>query len=101
MQSDYLDTNTRESIGVNNYLIKTINDCTGVGARFEWWNTTRTTAGGESFDTYNLTLGVNHRQCANLTWRPEVRYDWYDGLMRDGNVVEDSFKFAVDAVMTF
>ena len=96
MQSDYLDTNVRESIGVNNYLIKTINDCTGVGARFEWWNTTPT-VGGPSFDTFNLTFGVNHRQCANLTWRPEIRYDWYDGF--DGN--EDSFKFAVDAVMTF
>ena len=101
MQSDYLDTNLRESIGINNYLIKTINDCTGVGARFEWWNTTPT-VGGPSFDTYNLTLGVNHRQCANLTWRPEIRYDWYDGLLdSDSNVIEDSFKFAVDAVMTF
>ena len=96
MQSDYLDTDQRESIGINQYLIKTINDCTGIGARFEWWNTTPT-VGGADFDTYNLTVGVNHRQHANLTWRPELRYDWYDGL--GGNV--DSFKFAVDAVMTF
>ena len=96
-QSDLLDTNERESIGVNQYLIKTINDCLAIGTRFEWYQTTPDVTVGDTFDTFNLTAGFNYRQTANLTWRPELRYDWYDGWQG----LDDSFKFAVDAVMTF
>ncbi len=39
LATDFADgTNARDTIGINQYLLKTINDCWGVGARFEWWN---------------------------------------------------------------
>jgi len=80
-QSDLLDSENgadalqRESFGINQYLIKTINDCWGVGARFEWWNAEGPGFGlaGVEEDIYALTLGVNYRPHANVVVRPEIR----------------------------
>ena len=60
------------------------------------------TVAAQTMDTWNWTAGINYRQSANLTFRPEIRYDWYDGW--DANTAapaDDSFKFGIDAVMTF
>ncbi len=112
-QSDLLDSEDaadglfRESFGINQYLVKTINDCWGVGARFEWWN-----AEGPGFvgpngalpagdhDIYALTLGVNHRPHANVIVRPEIRWDWDDSgtFLEDG---DDQTTFGVDTIFTF
>ena len=96
-QSDLLDTNERQTFGINQYLIKTINDCVAVGTRVEWYQIADPTTDAVLNDTWNWTAGINYRQSANLTFRPEIRYDWYDGWQG----LEDSFKFGVDAVMTF
>ena len=108
-QSDVLDTEdaagglARESFGINQYLIKTINDCWGVGARFEWWNAEGFAATGlpaGDHDIYALTLGVNHRPHANVIVRPEIRWDWDDSgtFLEDG---DDQTTFGVDTIFTF
>jgi len=97
----------RDTFGLNNYLIYTVNDCLSYGMRFEWWNVDKDSRGyyGDednfginpgtgvqfasaeeiqdavdgSFDVYALTLGVNYRPHANVVVRPEIRWDWVDG----------------------
>lgn len=108
-QSDLLDTENstaagvttagRETFGINQYLIKSINDCTSVGARFEWWNTE---AGGTGdSDVYALTLGVNHRPHANVIVRPEVRWDWDDDEIAGLEDGDEQTTFGVDTIFTF
>ncbi len=113
-QTDYLDTEDaagdlfRRSYGINQYLIKTINDCWGVGARFEWWN-----AEGPGFvgpngnlpagdnDIYALTMGVNYKPHANVVVRPEIRWDWDDsGTFLEGGD-DNQTTFGMDAIFTF
>ena len=112
-QSDVLDSQNaaggtvRETFGINQYLIKTINDCWAVGGRFEWWNNNnfdedlgRTVDG----DVFALTLGVNHKPHANVTVRPEVRWDWDTGNdlvagLEDGD--DDQFTFGIDTIFLF
>ena len=104
-QSDYLDTedgagaDARNTYGFNNYLIKEINDCWGIGSRFEWWST-RTGTGPRS-NIYALTVGANYKPHANVVVRPEIRWDWDDdGLigLEDGT---DQTTFGIDSILTF
>jgi hypothetical protein len=109
LQSDYLDTNfvvedgaENQEVGVNQYLFYTLNDCWSVGGRMEWWKSNRLT--GEMTSYYELTGGLNYRPHANVTFRPEVRYDWTpsedaidDELGEDYNQVT----FGIDAILTF
>ncbi len=98
LQSDLTQTNSSNvidgitfddyQIGLNNYLIYTINDCLGIGARAEWWK-----LDGTSF--YEATFGVNYRPHANLVIRPEVRHDWIPGLDSEETT------FGIDAILTF
>ena len=104
-QTDYLDSedvtgaNVRETIGINQYLIKTINDCWAVGGRFEWWNAELGAA--NEGDVYALTLGVNHKPHANVTVRPEIRFDWDDDQVAGLEDGEDQTTFGIDTVFTF
>lgn len=107
IQNDILTTedeagNTvRETYGINQYLIKTINDCWAVGARFEWYNSEGVfTDAGTDADVYALTAGVNYRPNANVIVRPEVRWDFDEDEVAglDG---EDQFGFGVDSIFTF
>ena len=100
----------RQTFGINQYLIKTLSDCWAVGARFEWYNVDN--LDGEATvdpsapvfsegDVYALTLGVNHKPHANVTIRPEIRFDWDDdGVvgLEDG---DDQTTFGIDTVFTF
>lgn len=110
-QTDYLDTHFandaifRNTIGVNQYLIYSINDCWGAGARLEWYNldTTAFDGPGED-DLYDLTFGLNYRPGANVLIRPEVRWDWAKGNV--ASVVNEDFAdsqttFGVDAILLF
>jgi hypothetical protein len=108
-QSDVLDTEdgagdlARETFGINQYLLKQINDCWGVGARFEWWNAEGFAATGlppGDQDIYALTLGVNHRPHANVIVRPEIRWDWDDSntFLEKG---DDQTTFGIDTIITF
>lgn len=109
-QSDYLDTEdaaggvARETFGINQYLIYTLNDCWAAGARFEWYNhegVFNGQAAGTDSDTYALTLGLNHKPHANVTVRPEIRFDWDDDQVVGLEDGDDQTTFGVDTIFTF
>ena len=90
LQSDFLrgrDTG-EENVGINQYLIHTVNDCLAVGGRVEWWKI-------DTVSHYEATLGANIKPHANLTFRPEVRFDWSPSVNYEETI------FGVDAIMTF
>jgi hypothetical protein len=82
-----------EWYGVNQYLFYTVNDCWKAGLRAEWFRDddgARVTGlrnpsnaiFGQSFagNFYEVAAGMNWTPTANWTVRPEVRYDWFDGV---------------------
>ncbi len=101
MQTSLVDLNDGDvtAVGISNYLFKTVNDCTTLGARFEWLNTDGLATTGVEEDLYELTLGMNYRWCANLTFRPELRWDWSEDAVSGDK--DDRFSYATSAIMTF
>jgi hypothetical protein len=84
-QSDYLNTEGSfgdpdtegEDVGVNQYLLYTLNDCWSLGGRIEWWRSNTSVYNpGEYTSYYELTGGINYKPHANIIIRPEMRYDW-------------------------
>jgi hypothetical protein len=101
LSSDFANgVNFRDSIGVNQYLIKTINDCWGVGTRFEWWNVKDGL--GSHDDIFAWTIGVNYRPHANVIIRPEIRADWDSNRVAglQGNASNQT-TVAFDTILTF
>ncbi len=114
-----------EWYGLNQYFLYKINPCLSANARLEWlrdddgvriagpgnipgvraWD-----GAGYAGNFYEVTLGLTWRATPNLMFRPEVRWDWYDGLdstkpgdalpFNDGQS-DDQFLFGVDAVLTY
>jgi len=108
IQSDVLSTEDgagndfRETFGINQYLIKTINDCWAVGGRFEWYNNDGIfTGNGQEADIFALTLGVNYRPTANVIVRPEIRFDWDDDQIAGLEDGDDQTTFGIDSIFTF
>lgn len=112
-----------EWYGLNQYFLYTINPCWSANARFEWLRDddgarvagpgnipgVRAWSGrGFAGHFWELTAGLTWRPNANLMFRPEVRWDWYDGLdgpggsrpFNDGQG-NSQFLFGVDAIVTF
>jgi hypothetical protein len=93
---------TAEWYGLNQYLFYKINCCWTAGLRFEWFRdddgfvVTGLRPGnaiaGDQFvgNFYELTAGLNYKPTSNgnFAFRPEVRYDWYNGARapQDGNL---------------
>jgi len=110
IQSDYVDNNKfvgagGKVSGINNYLLFDVCDRLGLGARVEYFDTDGTInanfapvggtpTGGTVLAT---TIGANVRAAANLTIRPELRYENFS----PGFGARDQLLFAVDAVLTF
>lgn len=100
-QTDFVDTNsdvfddggtTYHTVGINQYLLYSINDCLGAGLRAEWWKVNGTDVGA-------ATIGLNYRPSQNLVIRPEVRWQSAedDGVIEsDGDTI-----FGIDAILTF
>ena len=66
---------------LNNYLTYRINDCWSFGGRLEWFQDpqgARVTGGASRGNYYSVTGGLNYKPHANVTIRPEIRYDWFD-----------------------
>ena len=101
MQISLVDLNDGDAtaMGISNYLFKTVNDCTTLGARFEWLNSDGLARDGVNEDLYELTLGMNYRWCANLMVRPELRCDWSNDV--DTGVEDDQFSYATSVILTF
>jgi len=106
VQSDLLrvDSTGEDNVGLNQYLLYTVNDCLGLGARMEWWKGDVLTGyaphGGTlpatgSLSYYAATVGANIRTSANTILRPEVRYDWSPAANYDQAI------FGIDAILTF
>ena len=110
--NDNLGVADSEWYGLNQYLLYKINECWGAGLRFEWF---RDDDGarvpieggpGNAGDYYALTAGLNWRPHANITVRPELRYDWYDGSLANGAPFDDGtqthqFSGGFDFIVTF
>jgi hypothetical protein len=83
-----------EWYGLNQYLLYQINPCLAANLRAEWMRDddgvriagpgnidgiSAWEGAGYAGNFYNLTAGLNWRPHANLLFRPEIRYDWYNG----------------------
>lgn len=100
--------------GVDQYLYYTLNDCWKAGARFEWFRDedgTRIGLNGASNpnnprfigDAYSVGLGLNWTPTTNLTVRPELRWDWFDGtgLPYDDGTDDSQLMLAADFIWRF
>lgn len=94
-----------DEVGINQYLLYTINDCWAVGTRVEWWKSdagfnhggqSLPLAGSNSY--YAATFGVNYRPHANVVVRPEWRYDWFPASAVSGY---EQGIFGVDVILTY
>ena len=106
VQSDLVrvDSTGEDNVGLNQYMLYTVSDCLGLGARMEWWKADNITGyaphgavlpADGSFSYYAATFGANVRPHANVIIRPEVRFDWSPAANYD-----ESY-FGVDAIFTF
>ncbi len=99
-----------EWYGINQYLLYELNDCWSMGARFEWFRDDDGVrvpnwagATGLSGNFLATTLGLNWRPTGNVTVRPEIRWDSFDGVANpfsDGRS-NDQFTASFDAIFTF
>ena len=114
-----------EWYGLNQYFLYTINKCWAANVRAEWMRDDdgariagpgnvpgiRAWEGaGYAGDFFEVSLGLNWRPNGNWLVRPEIRWDWYDGLdsAKPGNALpfdsgtsDDQMTFAVDAIFSF
>ncbi len=108
-QSDLLDTDNTAaggignlSYGANNYLFYTVNDCWKWGTRAEWWKSN--TIGNDMHSFYEVATGPNYKYNANLTIRPEMKFNWCPAETTVENTTGGQFShaiFGIDALYTF
>lgn len=77
-----------DTIGINQYLIYSINDCWAAGARVEWWK-------NNGVSTNAATFGLNYKPHANIVLRPEIKHEWIPALSMDQTI------FGMDAILTY
>ncbi len=85
-----------DDIGINQYLFYELNDCWKLGGRFEWWKR-------DGSSLYEATAGVNWKPLPNFVLRPEVRYNWGDGLVDNFAApgLPAGWIFGIDGIVTF
>ncbi len=96
-----------EWYGINQYVIYTVTDCLSYGLRAEWFRDDDgarvgiNTAGAGNY--YNLTLGANYKPNSNIIFRPEIRYDKFDGVGNpyDNGTDNDILTAGFDAIFLF
>ena len=90
-------------------VTRKINDCWSAGGRMEWFRDddgVRVVAGNAG-NYYEATLGVNYKPHSNFLIRPEIRWDWYDGVIAGGNhpfnngQSDSQFSGGFDMIVTF
>jgi hypothetical protein len=125
IQGDYGETwdevNRSKDVwdGLNQYMFYTINDCWAAGIRTEWFRDRdgsrvsgrglgNRNTGPYAGDFYEITLGLNWSPHANLTVRPEARWDIFDPIGTPGNLGaydagdrNTQFLFGCDVICTF
>ncbi len=115
-----------EWYGINQHLLYSINKHWGAGVRYEWFRDDDGTrilglgnldaqgwsgpsgAPGFAGNFNQFTMGLNYKPKANLSLRPEVRWDWYDGTGNSNGLQpfgagtsSHQTTFAADVVLTF
>jgi hypothetical protein len=76
--------------GIDQYLTYKVNRCTNVGMRFEWFRDEEGTRVGLNRPSNpntaplagsfcSFSFGANYSPMSNVTFRPELRADWFDG----------------------
>ncbi|GAW84785.1 conserved hypothetical protein [Bathymodiolus platifrons methanotrophic gill symbiont] len=89
--------------GINQYFTYDINDQLGLGLRAEWFNdkggAQRVNAVGANY--LAASFGVNYTPLPWLKFRPELRLDWADEKVFNGNKGNDQVEFAMDMIITF
>ncbi len=104
-----------EWYGYSNYLFYTVDPRLILGTRVEWFRdddgvrTAVTKRPGFAGNFFEVTLGATYRSYQNLRFRPEIRFDWFDGRAIDGtsalpyNDLLDSFQLtaAFDVIWEF
>ncbi len=117
-----------EWYGLNQYLLYDINDCWGLGFRFEWfrdddgsrvggigapngWNLGPDIPNdqiGWAGNFFAATFGINWKPTDRIIVRPEGRWDWYDGptdaqgrFPYDFGEHGSQFTFGTDLIITF
>lgn len=93
-QVDYLNLQSANEFSLINSMFYCHNRCLAFGGRLEWWKSNQFQP--ESSSTYDFTLGANYRPKANILIRPEVRWDWGQNAVDNGDVV-----FGFDTIFTF
>lgn len=93
-QIDFLGLQTADEYALINSLYYCHNRCLAFGTRLEWWKSNQLQA--DSASTYDFTMGVNYRPQANILIRPEVRWDWGQSAVDNGDV-----NFGFDMIFTF
>ncbi|HPM81650.1 MAG TPA: outer membrane beta-barrel protein [Candidatus Anammoximicrobium sp.] len=100
--------------GLDQYLYYTINECWKVGGRLEWFRDEEGTRVGLNRpsnpnnppfvgDFWSLSVGANWTPTTNLIVRPELRWDWFDGVglpYADG-AKDDQLLLAADVIWRF
>ena len=91
---------------VNQHVIYQINDRWSAGMRFEWFNAFGVLEFLDSrracnANHYALTWGVNWQAASDLVVRPELRWNWSDGLYYDEDTDHDQVLLAMDLLWRF
>ncbi|MCE9554034.1 MAG: porin [Planctomycetes bacterium] len=110
------DGGTAYWYGIDQYLYRTLNDCWKAGVRFEWFRDEEGTRVGLNRPSnpnkvpfvgnfYSLAAGLNWTPTTNLTIRPEIRADWFDGNQAvqpyDDGADSTQLMLGVDGILTF
>ncbi len=85
-----------QTIGINQYLFYTLNDCWAFGARIEWWHNDLL---GPALSVNEATFGVNYRPHTNLVIRPEVKQEWVPSKL--AGPIFDNAIFGIDMILTY
>lgn len=94
---------------VNNYIMYKVSDCLSYGGRFEWFQDPQgvKVVAGDSGNYYAVTGGLNWKPHANITVRPELRYDVFNGTAPVGGLpfndgaAKSQLTFGTDFIFTY
>ena len=94
---------------MNQYFFYKMSNCWGFGGRFEWFRDDDgvRVVPGNAGNYFEMASGMNWKPHANVMVRPELRYDWYQGVVGvNGNpfnngTATSQFSGGCDVIFTF